>query len=202
MELISAILGPVLSFLLFYKYVAIFLIAFLSALALPLPSSTTLAAAGAFASQKYLDLPTVLIVAIIGNVLGDACGYYLARRFGIIVLNHLGLSRATRSKNYRKVERYIVDHPGLLIFFTRFTTTIGPIVNTLAGLSQMAPKKYFFYDVLGESLYVLLYTLFGFIVGLAWVENFDLITETSLIILLTGVIVGLAQWLWRRAHSR
>ena len=74
--------GSFLTFLLLYKYMALFAIAFAAAFLPPLPASTTLAAAGAFASQGYFDLTSVLIVGFVANILGDTAGYVIAQQHG------------------------------------------------------------------------------------------------------------------------
>ncbi len=154
--------GSLLTLLLLYKYVGLFLIAFVAAFAVPIPASTTLAAAGAFASQGYLSLGGVLLVAFLGNIAGDAAGFLIARFYGEKALHAIGLGRVLRSLPYRKVKKYIIEFPQSLIYFTRFLTQFGPAVNILSGLSQVPYRTFFIFDFLGEASYVLLYGLTGF----------------------------------------
>lgn len=86
----ATILSAFLSFLLIYKYIGLFAVALLAALALPLPSSSILAAAGAFSAQGYFNITAVLVVALIGNITGDALGYFIARYCGTTFLKKLG----------------------------------------------------------------------------------------------------------------
>jgi len=54
-----------LSFLLLYKYLGLFIIALVSSIALPIPASVALSAAGGFASQGYLNIYAVLGVTLL-----------------------------------------------------------------------------------------------------------------------------------------
>ena len=67
----SGLVSLLLSYVLIYKYLAIFIITYLGALAFPLPSGTVVAASAAFAIQGYLNFPLVLFIGILGNVTGD-----------------------------------------------------------------------------------------------------------------------------------
>ena len=55
----NVILTAILSYLLLYRYFALFAITFLSALIAPLPSNTSMLASGAFAEQGFLNIVKV-----------------------------------------------------------------------------------------------------------------------------------------------
>ena len=77
----SAIVTAVLSFLLLYKYIALFVIAFFLAVGIPLPVAIVLLASGGFASLGYFDFTTTFLVALSAAVLGDVFDYYLAKKY-------------------------------------------------------------------------------------------------------------------------
>lgn len=200
--MIEWIIGPFLSFLLLYKYGALFIIAFVAAFAIPIPASTTLLAAGAFASQGYLQLGWVIVAAVGGNVLGDVVGYILARRYGEGVLHHLGLGRVLRSHRYGQLKRYIYDYPESLIYFTRFLTEAGPGVNILSGLSGVPMRTFLFFDVLGEISYVLLNVFLGYSLGTQWEQSTGFLMKVALTVIPVGVTINLMQvLLFRRRRS-
>src|SRR5580692_11145941 len=88
----NAALGAFLSFLLLYKYIALFAFIFFSAVILPLPDNSILLATGAFASQGYFGFWTSLLVALAANVAGDYVGYLLARHWGRAALDRLHIN--------------------------------------------------------------------------------------------------------------
>lgn len=201
--LISSFLDSFLTFLLLYKYAALFLIAFTAALALPLPASTTLAAAGAFASQGYLNLYAVLLVALAANVAGDITGYLLARRYGEEILRKIGFRRLLRSSAYHRFRDYLLDFPQSVVYVTRFLTEVGPAVNLLSGLARIPYRTFFTFDVLGEASYVLLYGLVGYFLGSQWESSLGFLARAVLMIVSVGVTINVIQiLLYRARHKR
>ena len=123
---ISSVIFAILSFLLLYKYLALFLVAYLAALILPLPSNTSLLAASAFASQGFLNIYLVIIVALLANVLGDITGFFIAHRYGKGLLINIGLQKVLASKEYKKIETKLIILSNSVIFLYR---KIKPNIN-------------------------------------------------------------------------
>ena len=188
------ILGEFLSFLLLYKYLALFIVAFLAAFLLPLPSSSALAAAGAFAAQGYMNIYLVILVALIGNILGDAAAYYLARYYGEEILHKVGFRHILESKNYHALREYMSHYSYSLIFISRFLSGIGPAVSIFAGVMKMPYKKFFAVAIIGEICYVLLYAMTGYLLGNQWEDNIWFVVEASLLVLSFGAIIALIQY--------
>ncbi len=202
-SLFNWLLGSFLSFVLLYKYLGLFVIAFIGALVLPVPSSTTLAATSAFASQGYLSFPLVLGVALAGNILGDAIGYLLAYRFGQKVLSKIGFARLLNSPGYHKLQRHIENFSASLIYFTRFLTEVGPAVNILSGITKVPARTFFIYDILGETSYVLLYGAVGYFLGSQWENNIGFLAEAGLVMASLGFLSMLIQvGIYRRRHKK
>lgn len=194
----ATILGYFLSALLLYKYVALFLVGYIAALILPIPASTTLTAAGGFSAQGFMNIYGVFATALAANVCGDLTGYFLARRFGEQILRKIGFGRLLRSKAYHKFSEYIVDFPQSLIYFTRFLTEAGPAVNILSGLSKVPFRTFLTFDILGESSYVLLYSMLGYYLGTEWQNNLGFLTRAGLIMVSFGAMFYIIQVLLYR----
>lgn len=188
------ILSSLLSFLLLYKYVGLFAVSFLAALLLPLPSSSTLAAAGAFSAQGYFSIETVLLVAFFGNVTGDTAGYLLARHYGIKTLRNIGFAKIIVSKNYELCKDYLHHFSYSLIFFSRFLTAIGPLVNILAGITHTRYRIFCIVGILGEIAYVLLYGLVGYFLGSEWENNLSFLFEATFVVISLGLTLSALQY--------
>ena len=191
---LTAIFGGLLSYILIYKYAALFCIGFIAALALPLPASTMLAAAGAFASQGYLELPYVLATAFAANILGDTTGYLIARRYGERTFRAIGLGKVLSSKRYLQLGAYMRRFPQSVIFISRFMTEVGPLATVLSGLSGVGYRTYFTFAVLGETAYVFLYGLSGYYLGNEWEDNIGFMLKAVAVIISIGVTLNLLQW--------
>ncbi|MFA5023246.1 MAG: DedA family protein [Candidatus Paceibacterota bacterium] len=181
-----------------YQYWALFLICFLAAMALPLPSNTSVTIMSIFAAIDYLNFSLVLVVALVGYVLGDWVGFWLARLFGPRVLQWTGFKRIAEYRYFVEAERYVNDHPALTIFLSRFVSAAGPAVNILAGLSKISFRKFLAFELPGEALDVLIFALGGYFFG----EQFQNYGSTiTLIELAIVAIIILAYWAIRR-HKR
>ena len=161
----NAALGAFLSFLLLYKYVALFAFIFFSAVILPLPDNSILLATGAFASQGYFNFWISLAVALVANVAGDCVGYFLARRYGKAALSRL---RVRVPSYIGRLDGYIHRHPRRSIFITRFIGTADVVANVLSGYAGVPFSKFLLWDMLGNfvSLFYILYL--GYLFGVYW----------------------------------
>lgn len=190
----ASIFGDLLAFLLLYKYVALFAIGYVAALALPIPASTTLVAAGGFASQGYFDISAVLMTAFAANISGDATGYLLARKYGEKVFQKVGLGKLLSTNAYRKLENYMQQFPQTVIFVSRFLTEIGPATSILSGLSKISYRTFFTVAALGELAYVLLFGLTGYYLGTEWENNLGFLFKAAMVIVSIGVTLNVIQW--------
>lgn len=182
-------LATLLPYVLVYKYLAIFVITFLGALALPLPSGSMLAAASAFAVQGYLNFPLVLLTGIAGNIAGDNSGYWLVRRFGLPVLEKLRLTRFFKKKDLEGAREQIERHPIFAIYFSRFMTAIAPAVNVACGLTGFPYKKYLFFETLGEISECTVFCALGYIFGSNW-EYVNQLSGKLWIIVIAGLLIS------------
>ncbi len=180
----SGLFQSLLSLLLLYKYGALFVVIFFSALALPLPISSLLLATGAFASQGYFSLPLSLTVAVGANILGDHFGYFLARRYGRQALKIL---RIRVPAYLERLERSVVKRPGPAIFFTRFVGATDVLANLVAGFIGIPIGTFLLYDFLGNcaSTGGILYA--GYLLGTNWQDFSSLFNIAGYILL--GLIV-------------
>lgn len=188
------ILSTFLTFLLLYTYVGLFLISFLAALLLPLPSSSILAAAGAFAAQGYFSISYVLIAAFMGNILGDTTGYFLAQKIGTTTMQKIGFRKIITSSLYTKLVLYMKKFSFSLIFFSRFLTGVGPLVNILSGSTGISKQQFFVIAIIGEIAYVLLYGMTGYFLGSEWENNIGFLFEATLVIIALGATISTIQY--------
>ena len=201
-SLTSTLLGSFLSFILLYKYTALFVIEYAAAIAIPLPASATLAAAGAFAAQGYLDISLVLITAFVSNVLGDLTGYFLALRYGEKTFRVIGLHKLLASEKFKSLKAYMLDFPQSVIFITRFLAEVSFIVSVLCGLARVRYRTYLTFVILGEIAYVLLYGLAGYYLGSAWENNLGFLFKAAMAIISVGIALNVLQWSLFNRHRR
>ena len=185
----ESVLSFLLSSLLLYKYVALFVISFTSAIILPLPVSEAMLAIGAFVGQGYFNFWDSLAVAQIANVLGDIIDYAITRKYGGGIIHKL---RLDRSRFFTKIKQEIRIHARSTIFVTRFAGGLGPLVNFLSGAVDIPFRKFLIYDFAGNLVYYLAILLAGVWAGSYW-ENFS---EPMSILVSILVVVVIMKMLW------
>lgn len=149
-----------------YRYAALFVITFLSAFALPLPSTTSLVAAAGFASQGHLHIGLVILWAVLGNVIADNLSYWAARFFGVSIFR----LKITKSSVFHFMESHLKENSKLIIFWSRFQVIPTITVNILSGITRSDYRTFFWYGFFGETAQVLMFAGIGYFFGNAVAE--------------------------------
>ncbi len=190
----EALLGPLLSYVLVYKYAALFLIVYSAALIVPFPGNTMLLAVGAFASQGYFSFWLSLAVAVVANTLGDLSGYALTRRYGDAIIRVLRLHKA-RFFDYLKEE--LRTDAAVTVFTTRFAGSLSPIANFLAGIVAVPFFVFLVYDFLGNFIEPFVALALGYAVGSYW-SDFSNIVSLFAAVVAVAVIMFVLIRIYRR----
>jgi len=182
------LLQNLLIYLALYKYTTVFVISFLAAFIIPIPSGSLLMAASAYARFGYFDIYTVVLISIVANILGDNAGYFLARKYGYEVLSKFGFKRILNSKKFKEIEVKYNNHPGFIIFVSRFEVLSTLSVNLLSGISKTPYRKYFLHEFFGSISQVLTYSMIGYIFADNWESINSTMGRVLLVIALLIVI--------------
>ncbi|HCQ65853.1 MAG TPA: DedA family protein [Rhodobacteraceae bacterium] len=178
----------------------IFASAFLSCLALPIPTSLMMLTGGAFAAAGDLSLWQVVAAAWIGAVLGDQTGYTIGRFGGSALVERLARAPARAAVLARA--RDLVDRRGGIGVFlsTWAVAPLGPWVNFIAGATGLSWVRFTVADVIGEVIWVTLYTGLGQI----FASNITLVADamSDIVGLTVALVVAFAAALWIRAVLR
>jgi len=183
-----------------YGVYVIFASAFLSCLALPIPTSLMMLSGGAFIVAGDLAAAPVVLAAFGGAVLGDQAGFLIGRYGGAPVIGRIARSPARRAVLTR-AQALVNRHGALGVFLsTWLIAPLGPWVNFVAGATGLTWVRFAISDILGEAIWVSLYVGLGY--GFA--------SQIDTIATLMGNIVGLvaalcvagAMVLWIRAVLR
>jgi len=170
-------------------------IVFIGALGVPFPGTLIVIAIGAFAKQGIFTWYTTGLVALACVVLGDSLGYAMGHFAREPVLH-----RFQNNERWIKAESTFNRWGGMAVFWTRFLITgIAVPVNLIAGTSGFGFRRFFFYDLLGETIWIFGYGGLGYLFGTQWEVISDLLSNVSglilgLILLGIGVWLGIRQW--------
>lgn len=152
-----------LAALLVYGVPLLFAVIAIAAVGVPVPVSLTLVAAGSFAKQGEMRLLSVILAGSLAAILGDQIGYGISRWGGRRLIDRM-TRRLGGAEKIEKAEALSKKWGGLGIFFTRWLITeLGPWVNVTSGIARYSWRRFIFWDVLGEVLWVILYVMLGYI---------------------------------------
>lgn len=170
---------------------------FLSCLALPVPSSLMMIAAGAFVASGDLDLLPVAGAAYLGAVAGDQLGFWVGRRAA-----HLLPRPGTRSARLVAAAlASLARHGALAVFLSRWMfSALGPWVNLAAGASGYGHQRFTLADLAGEAVWVAVYVGLGMVFGANLQAAADLAGNALGLMAAGAVALGLGLWLLRAAR--
>ena len=181
-------------YLLAYKYLALFVISFIAAFVVPIPSGSILMAAAAFASEGYFKLSWVIVISVIGNLLGDNIGYWTARFYGEDIFSRIGFRKILNSKTFKKIEQKFRNKPGFIVLASRFEVVSTLSVNLLSGVGRVPYNKYLTFESIGTVLQVCFYGTIGYIFGYNWQSANSIIGKIFTIIALILILILIAFW--------
>ena len=192
----------VLALVVDYGVPIVFCVTFLSCLALPLPSSLLMLAAGGFAATGDLSLVAVVLAAFCGAILGDNSGYWIARRLGTRVENWLS-AEPKRAKLRDKCVLILDNRGGPAVFLTCWLfAPLGPSMNYVCGMSKFHWPRFVVWGMAGEVVWVSLYVGLGFTFADSVSSLSSVLSNASGFVTAFAVVIGLGWWLLRAVRAR
>jgi membrane-associated protein len=178
-----------------YGLAAIAVCAFLSCLAVPIPTFAIMLAGGAFAASGDLVLWQVILVAFTSAVLGDQTGYQIGRRGGRSLIAVLGRN-PQRADIIKRAESTIQAWGGIGVFFSTWLfAPLGPWVNLIAGAAGVTWLRFTVWDAAGEAIWVVGYISLGYLFRARLSELVDIVGDWGGLITSAGLTVLLGVFL-------
>jgi len=172
---------------------------FASCLAVPIPSSLALMAAGSFVATGEMALAAAIGAGRVGAVAGDQAGYWLGALGGPRVetlARRRGMGPAFAAARGLS-ERW----GGWSVFLSRWLfSPLGPSVNLISGMIRAPWRRFTVFAVLGEIVWVALYLALGFAFSRSLVAVATLTGDLSWLLVASGAVVVFALAL--RGRSR
>jgi len=159
------VVSSFVSYLIAYKYLALFLLVLAGSFIVPIPLNEVLVVAGAFASAGNMNIMLVMIIGFFTNVAVDVFAYFLTYHYGDAIFRAL---RIKKNDNFFKVKNYLENYAYGTIYFCKIVGPFGPLVNFISGLIRLPFRQFLLFDVLGNFSDVLFFSLAGYLVGNYW----------------------------------
>jgi membrane-associated protein len=172
------------------------MIVFIGAMGAPFPGTLLIIAAGAFARQGLLTWYTTGLITLAFVVLGDNLSYAMGHYARGPVLR-----RFQNSERWNQAEQTFDRWGGMAVVWTRFLITgIAVPVNLIAGTSGFGLRRFFIYDLIGETVWVFGYGGLGYLFGTQWEVISELLSNISGFAL-GLVLLGIGVWLGFRRYK-
>jgi len=144
-----------------YGLPALFVVTVMAAVGLPLPVTLLLIVVGSFVAQGDLNLLAVVALVSFAAVVGDQFGYAIGRwsgeRLVVRVTDRLG-----GAERMAQAAAAVTRWGSLSVFLTRWLMTpLGPVLNLTCGITRFSYPTFLVWDILGETMWVLIYVLLG-----------------------------------------
>lgn len=186
----NQLLAPLLTLVLVYGYPIIAVLILASYLAIPIPLGAILLAAGSFTADGTLNFYLLIAVITVTAVAGDIIGYYLAKKYGLKVLEKTILRNEHGKRHMTSLDKFLKRWGWWCIFSTRWLfTPLGLPVDLLAGVSHYPVKKFLLAVSTGEFMWAIIYVWLGYEFGANWSTLVDYINNVPEVLAL--VVVGI-----------
>jgi undecaprenyl-diphosphatase len=192
---ISTHLSPTVTYLLLIGLVAA------ESAGLPLPGETALITASILAASGHVDLPLVIVFAIVASVTGDNLGYLFGRHYGRRLLQHHRLPfEEHRNKVIEKGDAFFAKHGGKAVALGRFVTGVRVVVALLAGVNRLPWRVFALWNVVGAIIWATTVGVLAYYIGEA-IEH-DLLIGGLIVAGIAVVLIGAHVYAHRRRHRR
>ncbi len=125
-----------------------------------LPGDSMLFIAGTFAAAGLLDIRLLIAILFIAAVVGDASNYWIGKFFGEKVF-----MKFIKPAHIDKTKVFYEKHGKKTIVIARFVPIVRTIAPFVAGVGKMEYSTFLAYNLVGGFLWVLAFTLGGFLFG-------------------------------------
>ncbi|OJV13929.1 MAG: hypothetical protein BGO27_08385 [Alphaproteobacteria bacterium 33-17] len=159
-------------------YLGIFIMTFLESTFLPIPSEITMIPAGYLIYQDVMNPFAVLASSISGTILGSCFSYFIALKYGRMLIIKFGKYFFMNEDKLKKIEDFFAKHGSISTFTGRLIPGVRHFISFPAGLAKMNLTKFCLYTSAGGSLWVITLLALGYKIG----ENEELISEWITII--------------------
>ncbi len=157
-----------------------------------LPGDSLLFAVGALAAvdtSGTLRAPLAFVLLAIAAVLGNTLNYQIGRIIGPPAFS--GRYRLLKVEYLRRTEEFFRRHGGMAVALSRFMPIIRTFAPFVAGVGRMPYPRFVAYNLLGGTLWVMLFVWGGYLFGNIPIvkQNFGLVTILIIVLSLIPLVV-------------
>jgi membrane protein DedA with SNARE-associated domain len=174
-------------------YFGVFLLLFIENIFPPLPSELIAPFCGYMAARGELNLPAVIVAAVLGSMAGQMPWYYAGRILGkkrVLALSaKYGRWLTVTPHEVDRVFGWFDRFGAASVFFGRMIPAIRAIISIPAGIAEMPLGKFLAYSLAGTTIWMGGLTYAGYRLG----QNYELVEKymgpgTKIVVVLVVVV--------------
>ena len=162
---IQALLEWIVDFVNDLGYLGIFIMTFIESTFIPIPAEVTMVPAGYLVQQGLMNGWLVMFAAIMGTIGGSLLNYWIAIRFGRLLLEQYGKYMFVTPKKIKKMEDFFEKHGAISTFTGRLLPGLRHYISFPAGLARMRIAPFCFYTGLGGGIWMFILMALGYMIG-------------------------------------
>ena len=175
-------------------YGGIVIMMFLESTFFPFPSEVVMIPAGILAATGEMNIYIVIILGVLGSVLGAAFNFFLALKYGRLIVLRFGKYFFFREKDLEKMERFFHTHGAVSTFTGRLIPGIRQYISLPAGLAKMNFGVFTIFTALGAGIWSAILALIGFYIG----HNMEVLHIALMWTLAGVVLLLLSYFIWHQ----
>jgi undecaprenyl-diphosphatase len=173
-------------------------------LGLVLPGELALVLGGVLAHGGRISLPAAIAVGVSGAIAGDSAGYWLGRRWRLLLLA-TPIGRRVKPARLRRAEAILNRRSGLTLFVGRLTAGARVLLPGLAGASRVPYRTFLLWNALAGATWASAHVVLGYLAGESWRRINHLAGRAALsllvgVALLAAIALGIRLLRRRRAQ--
>ncbi len=160
-----------------------------------LPGDSLIFAAGAFAATGVLRIDFIIVLLLVAAILGDAVNYAAGRFFGQKAFERGG--RIFKRAYLEKTQSFYTRYGGKTIIIARFVPIVRTFAPFVAGVGGMSYRKFAMFNVTGAILWVIPFSLAGYLFG-----NVPVVKDNFSLVIIAIILLSLAPAMWEWIKHR
>jgi membrane protein DedA with SNARE-associated domain len=187
-----------------HGYLAIFLLMTLESACIPIPSEAIMLFGGALTAgatiagvSAHLNLLTVSLLGLAGNLLGSGIAYAVGRTGGRALVEKWGRYILISHKDLDRAEAYFAKRGEAAVLVGRVLPVVRTFISFPAGVAEMPILKFSLFTLLGSLPWILALAYSGNAVAGNWQSIAGYFTPISIVFGL-AIVAAIVWWYVKR----
>ena len=200
----------ILSVMVKYGYVGVFLLIMIENVFPPIPSEVILLFGGFMTTYTKLSIFGMIVASTLGSLFGAIILYYIGKiinkdRLKRIISGRLGKVLRLKVSDIDNADNWFDNKGNKTVFFCRFIPLVRSLISIPAGMSEMPVFKFLLYTLFGSLIWNTVLIIVGSVVGENWtkiVGILDAYSHTVVVILFIIFVVGVYFFYRNRSNKK